>query len=66
MRSAATSEFEDFGQGDASVSEQTGFDDLDIDNDAADDEDLGKGSSNKKVHTFSMLIITIQSVYCYL
>jgi hypothetical protein len=49
MRSAATSEFdEDFGQ-----SEQTGFDD---DNNA-DAEDLDNGRHNRKVCTFSLLII---------
>ena len=52
MRSAATSEFdEDFGQ-----SEQTCFDDMDIDNNA-DDENLDNG---RKVCTFSLVIITIQ------
>jgi hypothetical protein len=63
--SAATSEFdEDFGQGEAS--EQTpGFDDMDVD-DNVDDEDLDNGSRKRKVSLFSLLIIMILSVYCYL
>ena len=60
MRSAATSEFdEDFGQ-----SEQMGFDDMDIDNDA-DDENIDNGKGNRKVYTSSPLNITIQNVYCH-
>lgn len=52
MRSVATSEFEDCGQPE---SEQTGLDDMEIDNDA-DDEKLDDGRSNKKVcTTFSLL-----------
>lgn len=60
MRSAATSEFDDdFGQ-----SEQTGFDDMDIDNDAdSDDGNLDNGKGNRKVHTSSLLFITIRNVY---
>jgi hypothetical protein len=65
MRSAATSEFdEDFGR--SEVSEQTGFDDMDIDNNA-NDEDSGhhsdNGRSNKNVSIFSLLIMTTHSVY---
>lgn len=59
MRSAATSEFNnDFGQ-----SEQTGFDDMDIDNDDANNGNLDNGKSNRKVHTSSLLFIMIQNVY---
>lgn len=47
MQSTATSDFEDFRQ-----SEQTGFDDMDIDNGAEDD--IPDNGSNKKVHMFSL------------
>ena len=59
MRSAATSEFdEDFGH-----SEQMGFDDMDIDNDA-DEENLDNDKSNRKVLSSSP-ITHYNDTYCH-
>lgn len=60
MRSAATSEFENFGQ-----SEQTGFGDMDIDNDA-DDENLDNGRSNRKGKVCYVLTCHYNATKCLL
>ena len=57
MQSTATSKFEDFRH-----SKQTGFDDVDFDNNA-DDDILDNGKSNIKV--CALFILTIQIVYCH-
>ena len=56
---AATSEFDE----DIEQSKQMGFN---IDNDAdSEDENSDNNESNRKVCTFSLLIIPIQDVYCH-